>query len=179
MEPTNWASEHSDALREHLAWGLSFSEAARRINAKFKTAYTRNAAIGRAKRMGLAGPGRPETPPRVIPPRPERPYDLCSRETKSSSIAFRWPTPELWKIEPANLRCVAIEPRHLSLLELEHGDCRYPYGGDEEGETITFCGHPRHPGSSYCAPHFHLSRNPVEPSEEAVSTVSPRAVEAA
>ena len=71
------------------------------------------------------------------------------------------------EVKPLKLRCVAIEPRHLSLIELERGDCRYPYGGDEEGEAITFCGHPRRPGSSYCTPHFHLSRNPVEPPERA------------
>jgi hypothetical protein len=60
-------------------------------------------------------------------------------------------------------------PRHLSLIELERGDCHYPYGGDEEGEAITFCGHPRQPGSSYCAPHFQLSRNPVvSPEREAI-----------
>ena len=40
------------------------------------------------------------------------------------------------------LRCVGITPRHLSLVDLEPGDCRYPYGGDAEGEAITFCGHP-------------------------------------
>ena len=74
---------------------------------------------------------------------------------------------------------MAIEPRHLDLTELERGDCRYPYGGDEEGEAITFCGHPRRPGSSYCTPHFHLSRDPVVPAERAVSTVSLRVVEAA
>jgi GcrA cell cycle regulator len=78
--------------------------------------------------------------------------------------------------KPVKLRCVAIEPRHLALTELERGDCRYPYGGDEEGEAITFCGHARRPGSSYCAPHFHLSRNPVEASEHAVSTGSLRVV---
>jgi len=87
--------------------------------------------------------------------------------------------PVFKEIKPVKLRCVAIEPRHLSLIELERGDCRYPYGGDEEGEAITFCGHPRRPGSSYCAPHFHLSRNPVELPERAVSTVSLRVVEAA
>ena len=86
--------------------------------------------------------------------------------------------PVFKEIKPVKLRCVAIEPRHLSLIELERGDCRYPYGGDEEGEAITFCGHPRRPGSSYCAPHFHLSRNPVEPPERAVSAVSLRVVEA-
>ena len=68
-------------------------------------------------------------------------------------------------MKPVKLRCVGIEPRHLSLVELEKGDCRYPYGGDEEGEAITFCGHPRRPGSSYCTPHFHLSRDPVGPPE--------------
>jgi GcrA cell cycle regulator len=83
------------------------------------------------------------------------------------------------EIKPVKLRCVVIEPRHLSLIELERGDCRYPYGGDEEGETITFCGHPRRPGSSYCTPHFHLSRNPVELAERTVSTISLRVVEAA
>ena len=58
------------------------------------------------------------------------------------------------KVEPVELRCVDVSPRHLSLVELEAGDCRYPYGGDEEGEAITFCGHPRREGSSYCAPAF-------------------------
>jgi GcrA cell cycle regulator len=179
MELTNWAPEHSDALREHLAWGLSFSEAARRINEKFGTEYSRNAAIGRAKRLGLVGAGRPNTPARVIPPRLERPYDPPARESKSTSTAFRWPAPEMGKAEPVNLRCVEIEPRHLSLVELEHGDCRYPYGGDEEGEAITFCGHPRRTGSSYCTPHFHLSRDPIAPPERAMSAVSLRVVEAA
>ena len=48
--------------------------------------------------------------------------------------------------------------------------CRYPYGGDEEGEAITFCGHPRRKGSSYCTPHFHLTRNPDIPTGAAGST---------
>ena len=72
--------------------------------------------------------------------------------------------------EEAALR-IKIEPRHLSLTDLEHGDCRYPYGGDEEGEAITFCGHARRNGSSYCTPHFHLSRNPIPPPELVVSTL--------
>ena len=135
------------------------------INSKFKTAYSRNAAIGRARRMGLdAGPiaGNRRCPPSLQIRRaladshPGRIQDRlrfsglrrCSRQP-----------------EPPKLRCVEIEPRHLSLIELERGDCRYPYGGDEEGEAITFCGHPRRPGSSYCTPHFHLSRDPAEPPE--------------
>lgn len=58
MEITNWAPEHSAALRDFFDKGKSFSQIARAINAKFKTTYSRNAALGRAKRMGLDG-GRP------------------------------------------------------------------------------------------------------------------------
>jgi len=101
------------------------------------------------------------------------------RPSKLKTPALLWPMPVFKEIKPVKLRCVAIEPRHLSLIELERGDCRYPYGGDEEGEAITFCGHPRRPGSSYCTPHFHLSRDPIVPAERAVSTVSLRVVELA
>jgi GcrA cell cycle regulator len=71
-----------------------------------------------------------------------------------------WIVPAFECEEPVKLRCVDTDPRHLSLLELEPGDCRYPYGGDEEGEAITFCGQPCAADSSYCAPHFHLTRGP-------------------
>jgi hypothetical protein len=69
--------------------------------------------------------------------------------------------------QPVKLRCVETDPRHLSLLELEPGDCRYPYGGDEEGEAITFCDQPCAADSSYCAPHFHLTRGPGRPLKRA------------
>jgi GcrA cell cycle regulator len=44
MELSNWAPEHSDALREFIAKGMSFSEAALAINSRFNTSYTRSAA---------------------------------------------------------------------------------------------------------------------------------------
>jgi GcrA cell cycle regulator len=174
MELSNWAPEHSDALRELIAKGLSFSEAAQAINSRFNTSYTRSAALGRARRLRL------EADDRQKPSLPTKPIDLhdiaepCP--SASRAAALLWPTPVFKEAKPVKLRCVAIEPRHLALGDLERGDCRYPYGGDEEGEAITFCGHPCRPRSSYCAPHFHLSRNPVEASEGAVSTGSLRVV---
>ena len=89
------------------------------------------------------------------------------------------PAARLDAVATPELRCVEVGPRHLSLIDLERGDCRYPYGGDEEGEAITFCGHPRRPGSSYCTPHFHLSRNPVEPEERDMNATWLRIIEAA
>jgi GcrA cell cycle regulator len=176
MEQLNWAPEHSDALREYVARRMAYSEIADAINAKFKTAYSRNAAIGRARRMGLVEPDRPPSPPRARP-RVDRLHEL--RATESRRPPFHRPMPAFEKAEPAELRCVEIAPRHLSLIELERGDCHYPYGGDSEGEAITFCGHPRRRGSSYCTPHFHLSRNPDLPSEQVASTASLRVVEPA
>ena len=176
MELTNWAPAHSDALREHLARGMSFSEIVDAINTKFNTAYSRNAAIGRARRMGLAAPDRPEAPLRVRP-RLNRLRELRSVEVRPHE--FLWPIPVFEKAEPIELRCAEVEPRHLSLAELERRDCRYPYGGDAEGEAITFCGHPRQPGSSYCTPHFYLSRNPAALPERTENPVSLKVVEAA
>ena len=84
--------------------------------------------------------------------------------------------------EPAEfvkLRCVGITPRLLCLVDLEAGDCRYPYGGDRDGEAITFCGHPRRAGSSYCMPHFHLTRDCGAALERSTGPVVLRLVEAA
>jgi GcrA cell cycle regulator len=177
MEPSNWASEHSDALRECFVQRLSCLEAAAAINRKFNTSYSRNAVISRASRMGLMGSRLPELPPGaspvVVP-------GLCPLgETRPSEPGWRrlhWP-PAFEKAESPKLRCVEIEPRHLSLVDLERGDCHYPYGGDDEGEAITFCGHPRRPGSSYCTPHFHLSRGPGSPSERSAQIVPLQVIE--
>ena len=173
---TDWAPEHADALREYRARGMSFSEIADAINAKFNTGYSRNATIGRARRMGLAGVERPADRPRP-PPKAAAARLRKSRERHAPELPR--PVPVSERAEPVKLRCVEIVPRHLSLIDLEPGDCRYPYGGDADGEAITFCGHPRRTGSSYCTPHFHLTRGPGTASERAAGTVLLRLVEAA
>ena len=89
------------------------------------------------------------------------------------------PKPAPVCVEPVKLRCVGIKPRLLSLVDLERGDCRYPYGGDREGEAIAFCGHPTREGSSYCTAHFHLTRGPGTASERSAGPVMLRLVEAA
>jgi GcrA cell cycle regulator len=175
MQSTDWPAEHSQALREFLASGISFSRAADAVNAKFKTAYSRNAVIGRATRMGLAGPDRPSdwgnSPRSAKAPRLHKPQERSSSDTRRIMPVFETVTVEI--------RCVETVPRHLSLMDLQRGDCRYPYGGDEEGEAITFCGHPQRRGASYCAAHFHLTRDPGIATERTAGAVSLRLVEAA
>jgi GcrA cell cycle regulator len=172
----NWAPQHCDALRECLAKGMSHSEAADTINARFKTAYSRNAAIGRAKRMGLAGSNRPAALPwSSQQPKPPQ----MSRERKRQAGPAKPLAPPLDQPKRIKLRCVQIVPRHLSVIDLEAGDCRYPYGGDADGDAITFCGHPQREGSSYCIGHFHLTRGPDTAPERAAVPVALRLVQAA
>lgn len=171
MEPGQWPSEHTDALRDHFLKGLSYAEIVREINARFGTTYTRNAVIGRAKRLGLIVPAGMTGPliATALPgearraPRGRRtlPYLNVPPETARDPVA------------PVKLRCVGIQPRLIPLVDLAKGDCRYPYGGDKDGEDITFCGHPRQAGSSYCAPHTHLT---LRSGARAVCTARPAAL---
>jgi GcrA cell cycle regulator len=167
MQSADWTQEQSKALREFLAKGMSYSAIRNAINATFKTAFSRNATISRARRMGLAASGRPERstpPPEATPLRPRRAREHGAAETL-------WLPPTFKSMEMPKLRCADVVPRRLSLMDLERSDCRYPYGGDKEGEAVTFCGHPRRPGSSYCAAHFDLSIGPGTASERAADQV--------
>jgi GcrA cell cycle regulator len=176
MQSFSWAPEHSAALGEYLAAGLSFSRAADALNARFGTTYTRNAVLGRAKRMKLVGSARPERGPKVkISKRAKLPRK--GREGRAGKPGTTAPIVE--RPAPPKLRCVGVSPRLVALVDLEEGECRYPYGGDRDGEAITFCGHPCFRNSVYCAPHFHLTRAPAIESERPAGPFRLRLVEAA
>jgi GcrA cell cycle regulator len=177
MEPSNWALEHSDALRDYFLKGMSFAEIGREINRRFGTSYTRSAVIGRAKRMELAAPERVPSPP-IVPSLPNGPRPLPQHRSNPLG-GSQVPKSALKQAEPVTLRCVGIRPRLIPLLDLAPGDCRYPYGGDREGEEITFCGHPRRLGSSYCTPHFHLTFGPGSASGRPAGPIVLRLVSAA
>jgi GcrA cell cycle regulator len=176
MQSFSWTPEHSDALREYVATGLSFSRAADALNAKFGTAYTRNAVLGRAKRMKLVVPARPARGPKVRQPIrakvPRKAREGHSGAPGTTALAVERP-------EPPKLRCVGVSPRLVALVDLEPGECRYPYGGDRDDEAITFCGHPCLRNSVYCAPHFHLTRAPAIEAERPAGPFTLRLVDAA
>jgi GcrA cell cycle regulator len=77
------------------------------------------------------------------------------------------------------LRCVGVQPRLIPLDQLDREDCRYPYGGEKDGEEITFCGHPCQPGSSYCTPHAGLTRRSGAASARVAGPVVLRLISAA
>jgi GcrA cell cycle regulator len=175
----NWSPQHSEVLREYLARGMSFSAIAKALNARFNTSYSRNAALGRAKRMGLSKPSPPTNLPTRWPRRRRGKAAGLQKPRERHAPEFITRIPRFKQTQAPKLRCVELVPRHLSLLDLEASDCRYPYGGEADGEAITFCGHPRREDSSYCTPHFHLTRAPFTPSERRQTTVSLRLVKVA
>jgi len=155
MEPGHWPSEHSDALRDYFRMGMSYAEIGRQINARFGTAYTRSAVIGRAKRLRLVIPEWIASP--SLAPYLQGEAPVSPRRAVLPNLNV----PPKSAMKPAvavKLRCVGVQPRLIQLVELEPADCRYPYGGDKDGEEIAFCGHPCQQGSSYCAPHARLTR---------------------
>lgn len=168
-----WSDAADAALKMHVARGeYSFAEIASVINKEFGTAYSRNACIGRSTREGYSGPTTPkavtkERSVRIRAPRQRKPRDENHRtvfKIVANGNGYRnFESSEAVSI--AKLRCVEVDPRHLTFAQIEENDCRYPYGGEQEGETITFCGHPRFVyeraglkvTSSYCGPHYSLT----------------------
>lgn len=184
MQSFIWAPEHSDALRDCLSRGMSYGQAADAINARFGTGFTRNAAIGRATRLGLKTASglkallAPRRPTRWGESAPNAPQEKASPKVVSAKVpASSPPLPE--PANPVKLRCVGISPRLLAFADLEPGDCRYPYGGEKVGEAYAFCGHPRIPRSSYCRPHHALTHGPGTASERMALSVALRVVKAA
>jgi GcrA cell cycle regulator len=126
-----WTTQESDALCEFVLSGLSYAQSAFRINEEFGTHYTRNGAIGRAHRIGLSAPIKLKEPPK----KRNQPYKPRRRVEKRAL------PPE-------------AGPLHLTLLELEADDCRFPYG--DGCQPYLFCGHAALEGSSYCRLHMNL-----------------------
>ncbi len=170
-----WTEEHDTALRVMLAEGLTHAAIAYGLNVKFGTEYTKNASIGRTKRLGLCGPvkvaseeSRARTRDRDRLKKQARReamkaagIRILRTSSESSEAGERRRERDRLRMQlkraemkAADIRCVEIVPRNLTLLELEPNDCRYPYGDSE----ITFCGHAKMEGVSYCVPHFELCR---------------------
>lgn len=160
-----WPEEHTQELIRLCAEKLSYRQISALLNEKFGTSYTKNATLGKAARIGIQKESAPSIPGNHKP-RADRntPYKIREprRKIETIRIVRANTNSNAMRIirsvsfEQEKLRCVEIVPRHLSLIDLEPSDCRYPYGDDQ----ITFCGHPKHVGSAYCLPHHALCSQP-------------------
>lgn len=155
--PTNWSDHCVSLLREHHAQGISSSESARLINERYGTNHTRNAVIGKRNRLGLVGGAG--DPTRSAPVRATR-AEKRSPRGKPHQAKPQPPKPQ-FKQEASGMRSVATTGfRHLDLLELKAGECKWPSSGDG---PFTFCGCAVFNNINalpYCAPHYALATRP-------------------
>lgn len=146
-----WPEDHAQELARLVASGMVYRLVAEALNEKFGTSHTKNAIVGKVQRLGLTAPDKPKRPPYVRKPKARRPDE---REKRIITFGDANATRVYSSVqrEQYKVRCVEIVPRHLSVLDLEPNDCRYPYGDG----PITFCGHEKLVGSSYCIAHHVL-----------------------
>jgi GcrA cell cycle regulator len=145
-----WNPERVAQLRAFVGAGMTCSQIAAEIG------VTRNAVIGKIHRLGL-GPGRPAAAPgRVCPPRLRRPRLPSQRQllrliSADAPLGRDVPTSEPGLVEHA---------QPCSLLDLEHGKCRWPVNEratDGKTADFIFCGNQVLPGFSYCAGHARMA----------------------
>jgi GcrA cell cycle regulator len=146
--PSIWTDELIAELTKLWAEGYSAGVIAEQFG------VTRNSVIGKVFRLNLISPEKKRVArQKVAAPKKVQRRDISKIVTMGAGQRIIRSSEAVDKYQ---LRCVEIAPRHLALVDLEPDDCRYPYGN----ETITFCGHPKMAGSSYCVPHKHLTSEP-------------------
>ncbi|MCP1831518.1 MULTISPECIES: GcrA family cell cycle regulator [unclassified Bradyrhizobium] len=125
MEMMNWLPEHSAALQDLRARGLSYSKIADTINATLQYGLYAQRGDQPSAAHGVGGPRKA----RAVPAGLRRIRRLREGRAELTPDLLREPKIFTETVEMPQLRCAAVAPRHLSLLDLKPGDCRYPYGG--------------------------------------------------
>jgi GcrA cell cycle regulator len=140
-----WTPEQDAALKAHVERNeLPYSRICDEINAEFNTHYTRNATIGRAKRIGCCNPVRKSAR-----------KNQYTTERVHPEPARRSPRPRVKPPETNPLRCADVTARNVRLIELGPDACRYAV---DEVSPFLFCGEQQVPNESYCPGHFRLTR---------------------
>ena len=137
----SWSDDRVALLKKLQAdSNLSFNLMGGELNRLPGPMLSRNAVIGKAKRLGL-----PERGKQFGAHLPRKGRSRAISQT--TVIHLKKPLPE----EPITVAESAdASPKHIALIELTASTCRWPYGNKA---PFTFCGCTPKEGSPYCAPH--------------------------
>jgi GcrA cell cycle regulator len=136
-----WPSERDAEVIRLRDSGLSYEE----IGAAIGT--TRNAVSGRLRRLGHAAPRTFLTPEE----RRHR-HRECDRAYKAKKAGGAYQRRAFIISE-----LLSVEPRHVSLVDLQSGDCHWPYGDG----PFTFCGCAAVEAKPYCPQHMQQGTEPA------------------
>jgi GcrA cell cycle regulator len=171
-----WTPEQDAALKAHVERNeLPYSKIVGEINREFHTSYTRNAVIGRAKRIGCCNPVRKTKRKNQYTTERVHAAPIKSSDGRRQSLAdgsfvsgstLGLPDSSEGAAVIASVRepvAADVVPSKLRLLDLGPGDCRYPV---DNRSPFLFCGQPVHSydrdsvtlQSAYCEQHFWLTR---------------------
>lgn len=139
-----WSAPMAHRLVQLLASNkLSFAGIADAINKEFGTEFTRNACIGKARR--LSQPAR------------QKPYLRGSRPPARVDA----PIPPKPKPRPTKPR-----PTGIDIYQLGYGDCRWPLADIHEHPPYQYCGAAAMVGTSWCPVHAKKVFGIPRPREE-------------
>jgi GcrA cell cycle regulator len=151
----DWTKKRIALLSELWLCGHSSGECARRLG------VSRNAAIGKLRRLGLLGRERPQLPTMRLRLPPARMLLKTTEQVSKPPQKPRkrqnqrpLPPPEPYQAPPP-----PPEPPigSFNLLDLRQGHCRWP--GLQDRAPWTFCGAPQVFDSSYCSEHHAMAHN--------------------
>lgn len=150
MTANPWTDERIELLKKLVREGVSYKY----ISAELGAGISRNAAIGKAQRLGIAGNVSPEE-------RQRRAHGAKRRRMKPQALADnrikmkQRRTAEVVPLPPPKRpKRETAAPRHVTLDDLTRHICRFPYGNDI---PYTYCGHDVAPGEVYCEAHCALA----------------------
>lgn len=148
---SGWTEERTAQLTQLWHEGLSFSCIAAEIGG-----VSRNAAIGKASRMGLTGRAPTKTKKPNYSPRqkhnahPER----AAIRVVEAAIAAEFYAEEVVDLS-AEQKAVSV-----TFFDLKPHHCKWPYG-DPRKPDFVFCGCDRAPDSPYCRAHMRIGTRPA------------------
>ena len=176
----------SERMVEMYQAGVPTPLIARTLNGEFGTRMTRNAVIGRARRLGIAfvkpscpttgvtlpqamrGPGRkpvavrpapkPRPPPKAPPPKPAPPASRYANVIAMTPAVGPHHTRDPL---PAYIPPVRISegPGKRTVETIKARECKWPIGDPQE-PSFSLCG-ARSDGGSYCTHHAAVAYQPI------------------
>ncbi len=140
-----WKPEWTEALRGHLAFGLSASMAAAELNSTFSINITRCAVIGKARREDI-----PLAPAKIAGPKKVKPRRIKATPAPRPDILPKLPDTYV----PVETN---IPPGTTPLLERDENGCLWASGDG----PFHFCNRPQAEGLPYCPGHAALAYRPT------------------
>lgn len=160
----NWTDGRIELLTKMVGSGISFSQVAFALNEQTGSSFSRNACIGKSKRLGLATVKRKAVDKPVSQRTAKSPAGIGAQvqAINRKKTPPRAPAPVQ---EPFTPRTAGVVSRRVTILDVKAMECRWADDERNSDGLITFCGNRTADGSSLCPCHAALSVGPGTQSE--------------